>query len=293
MKNLNELSGRDLKRLSAYLDGELSARDSTRLEARLKIEPHLREALKELELTSGLLSSLPQVRAPRNFTLTPEMVGIREKRSLYPVFRFASVVAAVAFAVLVGADTFFLSGMKMMSDAMPAGAPEVLLEQESVRTFGDAEAPAEVLAEEAMAIEALMTPTEEVMDEIIVEGEADRHPADVPSEVGTGETQEFGLEQTEDLLPDQASNAMTVTPEGKLIAAEEPMLDQVPATEEKSVPTMTHAPVPLPSSTEITTIEVVLDHPGLPIEPIHVAEAGLGLAALLLAGFTIYLRKQR
>jgi hypothetical protein len=54
--------------------------------------------LKELRQTRGLLRQLPQRRAPRNFTLTPKMVG--QKPPLprtYPAFRFASVLATLLF----------------------------------------------------------------------------------------------------------------------------------------------------------------------------------------------------
>jgi len=89
-------SFRDVEKLSAYLDGQLKPSDVARLESRLQTEPELASVLKELRQARGLLRQLPQRRAPRNFTLTPKMVG--QKPPLprtYPVFRFATVLATL------------------------------------------------------------------------------------------------------------------------------------------------------------------------------------------------------
>lgn len=89
-------SFRDVEKLSAYLDGQLKPSEKARLESRLQSDPELASILKELRQTRGLLRQLPQRRAPRNFTLTPKMVG--QKPPLprtYPVFRFATVLATL------------------------------------------------------------------------------------------------------------------------------------------------------------------------------------------------------
>jgi len=89
-------SFRDVEKLSAYLDGQLKPSEVARLESRLQTEPELASILKDLRQTRGLLRRLPQRRAPRNFTLTPNMVG--QKPPLprtYPVFRFATVLATL------------------------------------------------------------------------------------------------------------------------------------------------------------------------------------------------------
>lgn len=89
-------SFRDVEKLSAYLDGQLKPSEVARLEARLQADPELTSVLRDLHKTRGLLRQLPQRRAPRNFTLTPKMVGLKPPmpRS-YPVFRFATVLAAL------------------------------------------------------------------------------------------------------------------------------------------------------------------------------------------------------
>jgi len=89
-------SFRDVEKLSAYLDGQLKPSESARLESRLQTDPELASVLKELRQARSLLRQLPQRRAPRNFTLTPKMVG--QKPPLprtYPVFRFATLVATL------------------------------------------------------------------------------------------------------------------------------------------------------------------------------------------------------
>ena len=70
-------SSRDLEQLSAYLDGQLSQSSRTRLETRIQSDPALASALEELRQTRAFLRRTPQRRAPRNFTLTPGMAGIR------------------------------------------------------------------------------------------------------------------------------------------------------------------------------------------------------------------------
>jgi hypothetical protein len=91
-------SFRDVEKLSAYLDGQLKPSEIARLESRLKSDPELASILKELRQARSILRQLPQRRAPRNFTLTPKMVGQKPPlpRS-YPIFRFATVLATLLF----------------------------------------------------------------------------------------------------------------------------------------------------------------------------------------------------
>jgi anti-sigma factor RsiW len=89
-------SFRDVEKLSAYLDGQLKPSERARLESRLQSDPELASVLKDLRQSRNILRQLPQRRAPRNFTLTPKMVGQKPPlpRS-YPVFRFATVLATL------------------------------------------------------------------------------------------------------------------------------------------------------------------------------------------------------
>src|SRR5512140_1508794 len=110
---------RDVELLSAYLDGRLSPSDSVRLEARLTSDRSLRATLDELRETRGLLRSLPQRRAPRNFRLTPKMAGLRppEPRA-YPVFRLATALATFLFVAAIA-----LNGLAPFATQRLAAAP--------------------------------------------------------------------------------------------------------------------------------------------------------------------------
>ena len=89
---------RDVEPLSTYLDGQLNPSDSARLESRLKTDPELAAVMDDLRAARSTLRQLPIRRAPRNFTLTPKMAGVKPPLPrAYPIFRFASVFAALLF----------------------------------------------------------------------------------------------------------------------------------------------------------------------------------------------------
>jgi anti-sigma factor RsiW len=112
----SQLSSRDWEYLSAYLDRQLKPKEITSLEARLSVDPVLSAALGELQRTRDALRNLPRMRAPRNFTLTPKMVGQRSslrQRSLLrarpavrlaPVFGFASALATFLLVLVIAGD---------------------------------------------------------------------------------------------------------------------------------------------------------------------------------------------
>ena len=89
---------REIENLSAYLDGQLDSKESAKLESRLKTDPELESALRDLRSARSILRQLPARKAPRNFTLTRQMVGLKPPlpRS-YPLIRFATVFAAILF----------------------------------------------------------------------------------------------------------------------------------------------------------------------------------------------------
>jgi len=152
----------DVEKLSAYLDGQLKSSEIARLESRLQTDPELASVLKDLRQARSILRQLPQRRAPRNFTLTPKMVG--QKPPLprtYPVFRFATVLATLllffTFATnfmaprLTRTAAPFAYGMggygsgggggpELSSEAAPEAAAPAL--QAPVATEAPAEAPA-------------------------------------------------------------------------------------------------------------------------------------------------------
>ena len=94
------MNQRDVEQLSFYLDGGLSPSDSARLKTRLASDLELASALDALRAARSLLRRMPHRRAPRNFLLTPKMVGKKPPlpRS-YPVFRFATALATLLFGL--------------------------------------------------------------------------------------------------------------------------------------------------------------------------------------------------
>lgn len=73
--SVNRISPEDLMALSAYLDGALDPPERSSLERRLATEPLLRAELDSLRDTVNLVKSLPRLKAPRDFTLTPVMLA--------------------------------------------------------------------------------------------------------------------------------------------------------------------------------------------------------------------------
>ena len=133
MSQQGQMSAREAEQLSAYLDGRLERSEAARLEARLKQDPQLRLELQELRATVRLLSSLPQIRAPRSFTIQPRTVG---RRTGYPLLQLGTALATLSFVVVVGADLLGGQG------AQPAQLADQLLAAPAAQPGAAAEAPA-------------------------------------------------------------------------------------------------------------------------------------------------------
>ena len=114
------ISPRDWEQLSEYLDRQIKPSERSRLEARLQVDPGLRTALEELRRTRAVLRSTPQPRAPRKFTLTPEMVGARPARRLAPALGFVSALASIALIFVLIGDIFGRT-----APAAPVAAPQL------------------------------------------------------------------------------------------------------------------------------------------------------------------------
>ncbi len=121
------MNQRDLELLSSYLDGQLKPSDSARLERRLAADPNLRSVLDDLRAARGLLRQLPMRKAPRNFTLTPQMVGKKPPlpRS-YPAFRFVTALATLLFFASMGVNALVPQMARTQAFGRGgAGAPEM------------------------------------------------------------------------------------------------------------------------------------------------------------------------
>jgi hypothetical protein len=219
----NTPSFRDVEKLSAYLDGQLKPSEIARLETRLQTEPQLASILKDLRQTRGLLRQLPQRRAPRNFTLTPKMVG--QKPPLprtYPIFRFATALATL-FLFLTFATNFMAPRLVRTGAPYPPGIggyggggdaePELQMES------APAEEPAETepsMEEEAPAAEEpaapeLLAPEPTPMPPA-AEDSARAEPTLGPSEKSGVQAVPTGEDFAQQTVPDETEQPKPVTP---------------------------------------------------------------------------------
>jgi hypothetical protein len=156
-----KLKDRDWRDLSAYLDGQLSSRTRARLEKELAASEEMRAALEDLRQVRVVLRSQPRLRAPRNFTLSPQLAGISERRSparqLSPVFGFVSALASVLL-ILVFAGEYLLG-------AAPASAPMPAELQAKSAEVEMAAAPTHIPPVEAPALPAAQEQAPAVNDQ--------------------------------------------------------------------------------------------------------------------------------
>lgn len=245
--DLKHLPRRDLERLSAYLDHELAEDEQARLEARLRAEPRLRRGLAELQGTVGLLHQLPQVEAPRNFTLTPEMVGERSRSRRYPLLQFATAFAALAFLVVVGFDAVVSNSFGGSSMARSVGMTAPMAEQAS--------------------------PPEEPLMQAQQEQAAESGPS-VADEAGGQSTDSTraGTATPAPSLEPESNREMEATPPAALAA---PMATEGPlAFKATGVPS------------ELTAATAANEEPNTPRTMLRLAEIILALAVIVLAAAT-------
>jgi hypothetical protein len=155
---MNHLSFREYEKFSAYLDGQLSPAETAKLEAQLKANPDWRLALDELSATRALLRNAPRYRAPRNFTLSPEVARQYARKSWIPQFLTVRFSAAVATLSLIAALVLqLLPGARLATQVAMAPAPEVTTADQTMKAMEEsapAEAPAAQLAPEPTAMAA-------------------------------------------------------------------------------------------------------------------------------------------
>lgn len=189
-RDLDHLPKRDVERLSAYLDGELSDRGRVRLEARLREEERLQRGLKELTGAVKIMRRLPQVPPPRNFTLTPEMAGKRQVSWGYPALQFATALAAALLVAVVVFDAFGPSLVPMAgAPAAPAERAEAPLAMEAQPTQAP---PGEPELEERAAVEP--TAAAPQSEAGMAEAEGDQAPQASPTSSPVAGEQAFAGE---------------------------------------------------------------------------------------------------
>lgn len=117
------LSRKDHFLLSAYLDGELSPSELQRVEKRLLSDQQFKRTSEELAYTKRMLRAMPQIRAPRNFMLTPERVKKTVKRQIFqPAWGLVSAVSTFMLLVIF-AGTSILPRLGAFRAAAPEMAP--------------------------------------------------------------------------------------------------------------------------------------------------------------------------
>src|SRR5947208_5116806 len=122
--------------LSAYLDGALSPAERASVDAHLAVCAQCQTDLDELRYVLAMTRSLPPVRAPRSFTLTPEMVTGTPRSWqfgwLYASLRGFTAIAAVLLVLVCSAD--FLSVNRLNGSGAVAPVPAVMSLPESSQT---------------------------------------------------------------------------------------------------------------------------------------------------------------
>jgi hypothetical protein len=131
-----QISQQDWERISAYLDGQLDTKAAEKVKRDLDARPELRKAFADLQRYKAVLKQVPMRRVRRNFTLKPEMVGIKPLPRLVPVFRLASAVIAAVAVVLFAIDLLPSLGGLMAAapkaaaltsaESAPSSAPEII-----------------------------------------------------------------------------------------------------------------------------------------------------------------------
>ncbi|MBT3314542.1 MAG: hypothetical protein HN390_07995 [Anaerolineae bacterium] len=192
-------SPRDLTKLSAYLDGELNASASRKMKSRLARDLNLAAALDDLRNTKNILRRIPHRRAPRNFTLSPQMVAARPPiPRLVPVLNYASILAIFLF---------FISFVSPIGLGAMAPAPEMMMEVAESAMMEEAPAAEEAPAEEM--------PAEEVMEEAAAEEPVVEEVVEGENAMGAATTIEATAQAVDDAeksSADQETDGIAVAP---------------------------------------------------------------------------------
>jgi hypothetical protein len=254
-----ELNRQDWDALSAYLDNELKPRERQRLEKQYQSRPEMRSALHELRQTRYLLRRTPSLRPPRNFTLTPEMAGVRSPRARsYPIFRLAFALASILFVMVIVGE-FTLGNPAASSVAMAPAAESMVVEE----TMAEAET---MMEESAM--------TAQDVAETAPEGE---RMAETPVGGGGGED-----------VPPSENYQVAEEPS----PTEEPSLKGPPVTEEvESFAVEAVEPGTVDPETGITS-DAPLPEPGFMGSPWRLLQIIFG-AAFILSGLGLVLLRRK
>ena len=115
------MTNKELLQVSAYIDEALSPKEKRAFEAHLASSATLQKELLEYKHLKVTLRSLPQKKAPRNFTLSPDRVTVRKAAPrLAPAFSFASAGVAILLMLAFGGEYLLGRSSQMVSKEAPA-----------------------------------------------------------------------------------------------------------------------------------------------------------------------------
>lgn len=111
-------SFRKIINLSSYLDKKLSPSQIAKIDEELKKDQQSQEILTQMQQVKFLLKKAPVHKVPKNFILSPKMVGMKPPVS-QPVrfFRMASVTAALVFIFSFAVTNVYPSAIAPMLSA--------------------------------------------------------------------------------------------------------------------------------------------------------------------------------
>jgi anti-sigma factor RsiW len=269
------ITGREWEDLSAYLDGQLSPKESARLDEKLQASADLRAALNELSQTRSLLRSQPAVRAPRNFLLTPKMVGVSRAPArtfqLFPVMRLASVLAMALFVLVLAGDL-------LMSGGQPAVMPVAFQSAQMPAPAAELKSAPEAGAPEVGAVMEAPAATEAPAEAKMPEGAV---PLPAPTMAAA-------------MLQDNGTGAEAYPPPAEGLAASAPAVEQSTATPPASEPTPS-APeqANLAERSAVDSTEVTAPAQQTVWSGWRTLEIALALLVVVTAGWAFYLRRSR
>ena len=280
-----QISRRDWELLSAYVDNQLSERERARVDARLGKELNLREALGDLRVTRAAVKSLPKLRAPRNFTLTPEMVGQKPQGSprLFATFRLASVLSTVLLVMVMLGDLIGFGRVGMMP-AQEMAAPAAPMEMEAI----EADEELETTAKEAEADAAKLEPDEAAQPQAEAEEEAQPQT----EALAEASVEAESVEKETEMATERGMEEAEAAGEGETYAAEPTM---------QPAPTLgpnLEAQTSVPQGGLSDDLAVDSDIPQAvtapkPLSLVRIIEISLGVIAIVTGVAAIYFRRRK
>jgi hypothetical protein len=166
------ISPKEWEALSAYLDGQLSTNDRIRLEELLTERPEMRVALKDLRRTRDFMRNQPSLRAPRNFTLSPQLAGIRIKERgssfAFPVLSAVSALASILLVLVFVSDMLITGAGPSQNFVAQAPIEEYLAVEETVpESFSPAESELQEILTTEITLQKVQVPSVAAEGEVL------------------------------------------------------------------------------------------------------------------------------